>query len=53
MQPKFDQMVEILSEVLEPTVPVEELQLETSAPFLIVGGLEELRSMTRDLRRAL
>jgi hypothetical protein len=53
LQPKFDQLITLVGEVFEPTVPVEELQLETSAPFLLVGGLEELREMTRDLREAL
>ena len=53
MGPKIDQLTRMLGEQLEPTIPVEELQFETSAPFFIVGGLEELRTMTRDLRRAL
>lgn len=53
ISPKIDQLITVLSEQLEPTIPVEELQLEVSAPFLIVGGLEELRSIARDLRRTL
>ena len=51
MNPKIEQLTTMLTQQLEPTIPVEDLQLEASAPYLIVGGLEELRSMTRDLRR--
>ena len=53
MGPKIEQLTTLLTEQLDPTIPVEDLQFETAAPYLIVGGLEEIRSMTRDLRRAL
>ena len=53
MSAKIDQFITLISEQLEPTIPFEELQMEASAPYFIVGGLEELRSMTRDLRRSL
>ena len=52
INPKIEQLTTLLTQQLDPTIPVEELQLETSAPYLIVGGLEELRSMTRELRRS-
>jgi len=52
MNPKIEQLTSMLTQQLDPTIPVEDLQLEASAPYLIVGGLEEIRSMTRDLRRA-
>lgn len=53
MSPKLDQLIMMLSEQLQPTIPVEELQYETAAPYLLVGGLEELRSMMRELRQSL
>jgi len=51
--PKLDQVVTQLRGETAPTVSVEELQLEASAPYFVVGGLEELRQMTRELRAAL
>ncbi len=53
MSPKLDQLTMMLSEQLRPTIPVEELQFETAAPYLLVGGLDELRSMIRELRQSL
>ena len=53
MSPKLDQLTMMLSEQLRPTIPVEELQFEAAAPYLLVGGLEELRSMIRELRQSL
>ena len=51
MSPKLEQLISVLVEPPGPTVPIESLQLEASAPYFIVGGLEELRGMVRDLRR--
>lgn len=51
MSPKLEQLISVLVEPPGPTVPIESLQLEASAPYFIVGGLEELREMVRNLRR--
>ena len=53
IQPKLQHFVELLTEEVEPSVEIEELMVEASLPFLIAGGLEELREMARALRRAL
>ncbi len=53
IQPKIEHYVEIITEALDPAVDVEDLVVEASLPFLIAGGLEELREMTRALRRTL
>ena len=53
IQPKLEHFVEILTEAMDPAVEVEDLVIEASLPFLIAGGLEELREMARDLRRTL
>ena len=52
MVPKIEYLTTLLTQQLDPTIQVESLQLETSAPYLLVGGLEEIRSMARDLQRA-
>ncbi len=51
--PKLQHFVEILTEEIEPSVEVEDLIVEASLPYLIAGGLEELRDMARALRRVL
>ena len=53
IQPKLQHFVELLTEEAEPSVEVEELIVEASLPYLIAGGLEELREMARALRRTL
>ena len=53
IQPKIEHYVELITEALDPSVEVEDLVIEASLPFLIAGGLEDLRVMTRALRRAL
>lgn len=53
IQPKLEHFVEILTEAMDPAVEVEDLVVEASLPFLIAGGLEELREMARALRRTL
>jgi hypothetical protein len=53
IQPKLEHFVEILTEAMDPAIEVEDLVIEASLPFLIAGGLEELREMARDLRRTL
>ena len=53
IQPKIEHYVELITEALDPSVEVEDLVFEASLPFLIAGGLEELREMTRALRRTL
>lgn len=54
--PKLDELVTMLQGIQgegAPTVSVEELRLQASSPYFVVGGLEELESLTRDLRRSL
>jgi hypothetical protein len=53
IQPKLEHFVEILTEAMDPAVEVEDLVVEASLPFLIAGGLEELREMAGALRRTL
>jgi hypothetical protein len=53
LSPKLDQVTAQLAGDTEPTVSVEDLLLEASAPYFVVGGLEELRSMTEQLRESL
>ncbi len=53
IQPKLQHFVELLTEETEPSVEVEDLIVEASLPYLIAGGLEELREMARALRRTL
>ena len=53
IQPKLEHFVEILTEAMDPAVEVEDLVVEASLPFLIAGGLEELRDMARALRGTL
>ena len=53
IQPKIEHYVELITEALDPSVEAEDLVIEASLPFLIAGGLEDLREMTRALRRAL
>ena len=53
IQPKIEHYVALITEALDPSVEVEDLVVEVSLPFLIAGGLEELREMTRALRRTL
>ena len=53
IQPKLQHFVELLTEEIEPSVEVEDLIVEASLPYLIAGGLEELREMARALRRSL
>ena len=50
--PKLEQFTALISREADSTVSVEELQFEVSAPYFVVGGLEELRSLTRELRAA-
>jgi len=53
LSPKLDQIALLVSGELDPTVSVEDLQLELSAPYFAVGGLDELRFLTQELRSAL
>jgi hypothetical protein len=53
LSPKLDQLVTLLRGDVDLTVTVDSLQFEASAPYFVVGGLEEMLSLTRDLRRAL
>jgi hypothetical protein len=53
IEPKIDHLIEVLTEEREIEVGIDELVIEASLPFLIAGGLEELRVMLRDLRLAL
>ena len=53
LSPKLEQVVTLLRGEVDPTVTVDALEYEASAPYLVVGGLEELLSITRGLRRAL
>jgi len=50
--PKLEQFTALISREADSTVSVEDLQFEVSAPYFVVGGLEELRSLTRELRAA-
>jgi uncharacterized membrane-anchored protein len=53
ISPKLDQLIQRLSADLGLTKVEEGWDMDVEAPFLIVGGLEELRSQARDLREAL
>ena len=53
IQPKLEHFVELLTEENELSVEVEDLIVEATLPYLIAGGLEELREMARALRRTL
>jgi hypothetical protein len=53
LSPKLEQLVTLLRGEVDPTVTVDALEYEVAAPYLVVGGLEELLAITRGLRRAL
>lgn len=53
LSPKLEQLVTLLRGEVDTTVTVDALEYEAAAPYLVVGGLEELLSITRGLRRAL
>jgi hypothetical protein len=53
VEPKIQHLTELLTGETKLSVEVDELAVEGTLPYFIVGGLEELRSMTRELRESL
>ena len=53
LEPKIQHLLDVLTEEQETAVDIEELTVEVALPYLIAGGLEELRTIIRDLRQAL
>ena len=53
IEPKLTHLIEALTEEREPAIEVDELIVEAYLPYFIAGGLEEIRSLTRELRRFL
>ena len=50
IEPKLQHLIEALTAEIEPAIQVDDLIVEAYLPYFIAGGLEEVRSLTRELR---
>ena len=50
VEPKIDHLIELMSGFSEPAIELEDLQVEASLPYLVVGGLQVVKNLTIELR---
>ena len=50
VEPKIDHLIDLMSGVSEPAIELEDLQVEASLPYLVVGGLQVMKNLTIELR---
>ena len=50
VEPKIDHLIALMSGVSEPAIELEDLQVEASLPYLVVGGLQVMKNLTIELR---
>ncbi len=53
VEPKLQHLIELIGGEVEPAIELEQLMVEVSLPYLVVGGLQTIKSMTIDLRQGL
>ena len=50
IEPKIEHLIELMKGESEPSIELEELQLEASLPYLVVGGMKVIKKLTVALR---
>ena len=50
VEPKIDHLIELMRGLSPPAIEFEDLQVEASLPYLVVGGLQVVKNMTVELR---
>ena len=53
VEPKIDHLIDLMSGEGEPAIELEDLQVEASLPYLVVGGLQVIKDLTIELRGSL
>ncbi len=53
VEPKLQHLIELIAGEVEPAIEIEQLMVEASLPYLVVGGLQTIKTMTIELRQGL
>ena len=53
VEPKLQHLIELIGGEVEPAIEIEQLMVEASLPYLVVGGLQTIKTMTIELRQGL
>ena len=52
VEPKIDHLIDLMKGESEPAVELDELRLEASLPYLVVGGMKVIKELTVALRNS-
>ena len=53
VEPKLQHLIELIAGEVEPAIEIAQLMVEASLPYLVVGGLQTIKTMTIELRQGL
>ncbi len=53
VEPKIDHLIDLMSGQSPPAIELDDLQVEASLPYLVVGGLQVIKTLTVELRGTL
>ena len=53
VEPKLQHLIELIAGEVEPAIEIEQLMVEASLPYLVVGGLQTIKTRTIELRQGL